>query len=303
MDLKTDGQARSHGDPQTMRHRFAYAFTAIVLGVSAMLTVTAQQPARQRGAAAPAPGRGRAQAARPDRIAGHPNLNGIWQAVNTANWNLEDHSASATAFWQLGAMFAVPPGQSVIVDNNGAIPYTPEGLQKRKENQAGWPKSDPEARCYMPGLPRATYMPYPFQIVQGEKDILFVYEYAGATRTVHMINHTEAPVDSWMGWSNGKWDGDALVVEVNGFNDLSWFDRAGNHHSDALTVTERYSLAAGGHLNYEARIEDPKTFTRPWTIRMPLYRRLEPNVQLLEYKCVEFSEELLYGDLKKKTSR
>jgi hypothetical protein len=302
MDLKTDGQARSHGDPQTMRHRFAYACTAIVLGVSAMLTVTAQQPARQRGAAAPAPGRGRAQAARPDRIAGHPNLNGIWQAINTANWNLEDHSASATAFWQLGAMFAVPPGQSVIVDNNGAIPYTPEGLKKRKENQAGWPKSDPEARCYMPGLPRATYMPYPFQIVQGEKDILFVYEYAGATRTVHMINHTEAPVDSWMGWSNGKWDGDALVVEVNGFNDLSWFDRAGNHHSDALTVTERYSLAAGGHLNYEARIEDPKTFTRPWTIRMPLYRRLEPNVQLLEYKCVEFSEELLYGDLKKKTS-
>jgi len=264
----------------------------------------AQQPARQRGAAAPAQGRGGARAARPDRIASRPNLNGVWQAINTANWNLEGHSASATAFSQLGAMFAVPPAQSVIVDNNGMIPYTPDGLKKRQQNQSGWPKSDPEAKCYMAGLPRATYMPYPFQIVQGEKDILFIYEYAGANRSVHMTNHTEAPVDSWMGWSNGRWDGDTLVIEVNGFNDLSWFDRAGNHHSDALTLTERYSLAPdGNHLNYEARIEDPKTFTRPWTIRMPLYRRLEANAQLLEYKCVEFSEELLYGDLKKKPSK
>jgi hypothetical protein len=285
-----------------MRNRFTDAFVAIVLGSAATLTITAQQPPRQGGAGAPAQGRGSAQTARPNRIAGRPNLNGIWQAINTANWNLEGHSASAPAFWQLGAMFAIPAGQSVIVDNNGSIPYTPEGLKKRQENQAGWPKSDPEAKCYMPGLPRATYMPHPFQIVQGEKDILFIYEYARANRSVHMANHTEAPVDSWMGWSNGKWDGDTLVIEVKGFNDQSWFDRAGNHHSDALTVTERYSWAPGGnHLNYEARIEDPKTFIRPWTIRMPLYRLLEPKVQLLEYKCVEFSEELLYGDLKKKT--
>ena len=132
--------------------------------------------------------------------------------------------------------------------------------------------------------------------------MLFIYEYAGANRTVHMANHTESPVDSWMGWSNGKWEGDTLVIDVRSFNDQSWFDRAGNHHSDALTVTERYSLAPGGNqINYEARIEDPKTFTRAWTIRMPLYRRLEPKVQLLEYNCVQFAEELLYGDLKKKT--
>ena len=286
-----------------MRNRFAGALVAIVLGGAVALPM-AQQPARQRGAALPAQGRGGARGARLDRIAGRPNLNGVWQAINTANWNLEGHSASATTFSQLGAMFAVPPGQSVIVDNNGMIPYTPDGLKKRQQNQTGWPKSDPEAKCYMAGLPRATYMPYPFQIVQGEKDILFIYEYAGANRSVHMTSHTEAPVDSWMGWSNGRWDGDTLVIEVNGFNDLSWFDRAGNHHSDALTLTERYSLAPdGNHLNYEARIEDPKTFTRPWTIRMPLYRRLEANAQLLEYKCVEFSEELLYGDVKKKSSK
>src|SRR6516164_4084835 len=180
-----------------MRNRLN-ALIAIVLGGAVTLPVTAQQPARQGGAAAPAQGRG-APVARPDRIAGHPNLNGIWQAINTANWNLEGHSASATPFSQLGALFAVPPGQSVIVDNNGTIPYTPEGWKKRQENQAGWPKSDPEAKCYMAGLPRATYMPYPFQIVQGEKDILFVYEYAGANRSGHMTKHSEAPVDSWMG--------------------------------------------------------------------------------------------------------
>src|SRR5688500_540601 len=308
-----------------MRNRFTGAVMATVMAAAVTLTLTAQQHGRQGGAvpapapAAPAQGRGAAAAQgrgaapaagvpatpRPDRIAGRPNLNGIYQAINTANWNLEDHSASATAFWQLGAMFAIPAGQSVIVDNNGAIPYTPAGLKKRAENQAGWPKSDPEAKCYMPGLPRATYMPYPFQIVQGNKDILFVYEYASSNRIVHMSNHTEAPVDSWMGWSNGKWEGDTPVIEAKGFNDQSWFDRAGNHLSEALVVTERYSLmpgSGGNILNYTARIEDPKVLTRPWTIRMPLYRRVEPNAQLLEYKCVEFSEELLYGDLKKKTS-
>jgi len=285
-----------------MGHRFTAAFIAIVLGGAVTLPVTAQQRGRQGGSAgAPSQRLGRASAARLDRIAGHPNLNGIWQAINTANWSLEDHAASATTFWQLGAMFAIPAGQSVIVDNGGTIPYTPEGLKKRQENRAGWPKSDPEAKCYMPGLPRATYMPYPFQIVQGANDILFIYEYAGANRTVHMANHTESPVDSWMGWSNGKWDGDTLVIDVRSFNDQSWFDRAGNHHSEALTVTERYSLAPGGNqLNYEARIEDPMTFTRPWTIRMPLYRRLEPRAQLLGFNCVEFAEELLYGELKKK---
>jgi len=302
-----------------MRKGFTGAFVAMAMAAAITLTLTAQQgrqggaaapapaaPAQGRGAAAPAPAQGRGAATpRPDRIAGRPNMNGIYQAINTANWNLEDHSASATAFWQLGAIFAIPAGQSVITDNNGTIPYTPAGLKKRTENQASWPKGDPEAKCYMPGLPRANYMAYPFQIVQGNKDILFVYEYASSNRIVHMSNHTEAPVDSWMGWSNGKWDGDTLVIEAKGFNDLSWFDRAGNHHSDALTVTERYSImpgSGGNILNYTARMEDPKTFTRPWTIAMPLYRRVEPNVQLLEYKCVEFSEELLYGDLKKKTS-
>src|SRR4030095_16720613 len=268
-----------------MRKGFTGAFVARAMASAVTLTLTAQQgrqggaaapapaaPAQGRGAAAPAPAQGRGAAApRPDRIAGRPNLNGIYQAINTANWNLEDHSASSTAFWQLGAIFAIPAGQSVITDNNGTIPYNPAGLKKRTENQASWPKGDPEAKCYMPGLPRPNYMAYPFQIVQGNKDILFVYEYASSNRIVHMSNHTEAPVDSWMGWSNGKWDGDTLVIEAKGFNDLSWFDRAGNTHTDGLTVHARESMmrGTGGHvLNYEGRLEDPTTLTPPRQRRM-----------------------------------
>jgi hypothetical protein len=294
-----------------MRIRFTGAIVALAgaaVVTLAVMPIAGQAPqggrAGGRGAAAPAAPAAqapRAAAPRVARIAGKPNMNGVWQAMGTAYWNLEDHSASATQFWQLGAIGAIPAGQSVIVDPaNGTIPYTPAALKKREELRAGWPKSDPEAKCYMAGIPRSNYMPYPFQIVQGQKDILFVYEYASSNRIVHMSNHTEAPVDSWMGWSNGKWDGDTLVIEVNGFNDQTWFDRSGNHHTEALKVTERYTLQGENTLMYEARIEDPKTYTRPWTIRMPLYRRLEPNVQLLEFKCVEFSEELLYGDLKKK---
>jgi hypothetical protein len=296
-----------------MRIRFTGAIVALAgaaVITLAVMPIAGQAPqggrAGGRGAGAPAApaapaARGAAAAARPARIAGHPNMNGIWQAMGSAYWNLEDHSASATQFWQLGAIGAIPAGQSVIVDPaNGVIPYTPAALKKRDELRAGWPKSDPEAKCYMAGIPRSNYMPYPFQIVQGQKDILFVYEYASSNRIVHMSNHTEAPVDSWMGWSNGKWDGDTLAITVNGFNDSTWFDRSGNHHTEGLTVEERYTMQGDNTLIYEATMTDPKTFTRPWKIRMPLYRRLEPNVQLLEFKCVEFSEELLYGDLKKK---
>jgi hypothetical protein len=235
----------------------------------------------------------------PERIAGKPNLNGIWQAMNTAYWNLEAHPAEGLpAFSQLGAIAAIPAGQSVVV--GGEIPYLPEALETREGLRGGWPATDPEAKCYMPGIPRATYMPYPFQIVQGAGDILFVYEFASANRIVHMSNHQEPPVDGWMGWSNGRWDGDTLVIEVTGNNDQTWFDRAGNHHSWQLKVTERYTKLNDYVMRYEATIEDPLTFSEPWTIQMPLYRRAEPNAQLNDFKCVEFSEELLYGHLTKK---
>lgn len=237
-------------------------------------------------------------AARPARIGGQPNLNGIWQAIGTAHWNLEAHSAEAIPeAWQLGAIGAIPAGQSYVRTNDGKIPYKPEALAKREELRAGWPQNDPETACYLPGIPRATYLPYPFQIIQGGGDILFVYEYGSANRNVHMSNHKEPPVDTWMGHSNGRFEGDTLVIETTGFNDRSWFDRAGNHHSNKLKVTERFTLNGQNHMTYEARIEDPETFTEPWTISMPLYRVLDENAQILEYKCVPFAEELLYKDL------
>ena len=156
----------------------------------------------------------------------------------------------------------------------------------------------------MPGIPRATYMPFPFQIVQSMTKIMMVYEFAGAQRTIHLDEVTETyPIDTWMGHSRGRWEGDTLVVEVNSFNDRTWFDRAGNFHSNALLVVERFTPGGADRIDYEATIEDLNVFTRPWTIRMPLYRRQAAHMQLLEFKCVEFSEELLYGHLRAEPAR
>jgi hypothetical protein len=147
-------------------------------------------------------------------------------------------------------------------------------------------------------------MPFPFQIVQGNGSyILIAYEYASTTRTIRMNSNDKPPADSWMGWSRGHWEADTLVVDVVGFNDLTWFDRAGDFHSDALHVVERYTPVSPYHLQYEATIDDPKVFTRPWKISLPLYRRMDKGAQLLEYKCVPFAEELLYGKLRKSPGR
>ena len=235
------------------------------------------------------------------RVDGHPDLNGIWQANNTANWDLEGHAAAIGPVPSLGAEFAVPPGLSVV--EGGKIPYLPEAEAKKKANFARRFRDDPEIRCYLPGIPRATYMPYPFQIVQGRTQIMFTYEFAGGVRSVNMGKAGEAPVDSWMGWSAGRWEGDALVVDVTGLNAKTWFDRAGNFHSNELHVVERYTPRSADTLMYEATMEDPKTFSKPWKISMPLYRRVEKDARLLEYKCPEFTEELIYGPLRKQPKK
>lgn len=228
---------------------------------------------------------------------GKPNLNGIWQAVNEANWNIEAHAAEPGPFWQLGASFAQPPGLGLV--DGGTLPYKPEALKKKMENFANRMSQDPEVKCYLPGVPRAMYMPYPFQIIQSTRHIMMAFQFAGALRTIYMADQTEAPADSWMGWSNGRWEGETLVIDSTGFNDLSWFDRSGNFHSDKLHVVERITATGPDHLNYEATIEDPEVYTRPWKISMPLYRRIEKNAQLLEFKCIEFSEDVIYGHLRK----
>ena len=230
---------------------------------------------------------------------GHPDLSGIWQAIGTAHWNLQDHQASAGPP-ELGAIGATPPGMGVVV--GGEIPYQPWALDQKRQNFENRQTEDPETKCYLPGVPRATYLPYPFQILQGTNKIMIVYGFAEANRTIHMDkeNPAPAPIDSWMGRSHGRWEGDTLVVDAAGFNGQAWFDRAGNFASDTLRVVERYTPNGPNALDYEATIEDPNVFTGSWKIAMPLYRRLEENAQVLEFKCVEFSEELLYGHLRKR---
>jgi hypothetical protein len=244
---------------------------------------------------------GQAPAYRAPRTAdGKPDLNGIWQVNNSANWDIQGHAAAMGPAPMLGAVFAKPPGLGVVEGDE--IPYLPAAAAKRKENQANWVKLDPEAKCYLPGVPRATYLPHPFQIVQSQNVIMITYEYAGAVRVINMGAPTKAPAESWMGWSNGRWEGETLVVDVTSLMEDTWFDRAGNYHSDALHVVERYTPRSADTLNYEATIEDPKVFSRPWKISMPLYRRVEANVRLLEFRCVEFAEELMLGHLRKKPS-
>jgi hypothetical protein len=230
---------------------------------------------------------------------GKPDLNGIWQALNTANWDLEAHGARAGQIVALGAQGAEPGGISVV-EGGGTIPYLPGALAKKKANFEHRLTEDPEIKCYMPGVPRATYMPFPFQIVQTPDFILMAYEFASASRTVYMKNPPPSPADSWMGHSVGHWEGDTLDINVDSLNDQTWFDRAGDYHSDALKVVERYSPITADALRYEATIEDPQVFSRPWKISMPLYRHLEKNAQLVEFKCVPFVEELLYGPYRRK---
>ncbi len=228
---------------------------------------------------------------------GKPDFSGVWQAMNTANWDIQAHEARQGPVIALGAAFSVPPGQGVVEGNE--IPYKPEALAKKKENGANWMTLDPEVKCYMPGIPRATYMPYPFQIVQSTNTILMAYEFTSASRVIRMNSTEKSPAPAWMGWNVGRWDGDTLAITVSDQMEETWFDRAGNFHSDELNVVERFSAIDANTLQYEVTIDDPKTFTRSWKMSMPLYRRREPNAQLMEYKCVPFVEELMYGHLRK----
>ena len=248
------------------------------------------------------PGRAQNSGYRPPRAPdGHADLSGIYEAVNTANWDLEDHSAEPGTMWQTGAINSEPAGQSVV--EGGVIPYKPEALAKKKANFAARRTSDPEAKCYMPGIPRANYMPFPFQIVQTPRGIMFIYEFASANRLVNMGKPEEDLTDTWMGTNNGHWEGDTLVIDVTGLNGLAWLDRAGDFASKQLHVVERFTRTDPYHLMYEATIEDPSVFTRPWKISMPLYRKVDKNAQLLEFKCVEFVEQLLYGQYAKQPSK
>ncbi len=234
------------------------------------------------------------QADFPRKPNGVPDISGIWQSLNNANWNLEGQAAAQGPVEVLGAIGAVPPGKGIVVGDS--IPYKPEALAQREMNFANRRTEDPEAKCFRPGIPRANYMAHPFQIFQTDSDILVTYQFAGALRTIYMDNHMNGPIDSWMGWSNGHWEGDTLVVEVGALNP-NWLDRAGNYYSRSAKVTERYTPISPYHLQYEATIEDPEVYEEPWSISMPLYRRVEEGARLYDFKCVEFAEEIMYQHL------
>jgi hypothetical protein len=247
----------------------------------------------------------------PRTSSGRPDMNGIWQALGNDHWDIEPHQAGPALALSpgplgpvpsdevvaLGAVGAIPPGMGIVL--GGEIPYLPEALARRDENRENWLTRDPEIKCYLPGVPRATYMPFPFQILQSESHFFITYEYAGADRNVYLEDPGPPQVDSWMGQSVGHWEGDSFVVEVTGQNGQAWFDRAGNHASWQLRVVERYTMTGPDHMLYEATMEDPSTFSRPWTIRLMLYRNVDPNARLGVFKCVEFVEELIYGQYRR----
>src|SRR5262245_2100151 len=240
-------------------------------------------------------------------------MSGVWQALNEANWDLEAHTARTARVLHagvpagspvpdapvlaLGATGGVPGSLGVVV--GGTIPYKPEALAKKKENFDHPLARDPEVKCLLPGVPRATYIPYPFQITQSDTKVMMQHGFSNAGRTIHLDQVDDPGIESWMGHSIGRWEGDTLVVTVNNLNDKTWFDRAGNFHSSDMKVTERYTMTSPFHIRYEATIDDPTTFTKPWRIRMPLYKRIEENARVFEYRCPQWTEELMLGHLRK----
>jgi hypothetical protein len=280
---------------------------AVSLSVAAGLVALAP-PFSQPGAAQALSG---SPAAMP-RVAGRPDFSGIWQANNTANWDLQTHAArpmvahpgitpnsvvSGAPVLALGTAGWVPGGLGVVEGEE--IPYQPWAAARKRENLENWIDRDPELKCFQPGVPRAMYMPFPFQIVQSHTKINMVFEFANAERTIHLTKMEPYPNVGFMGYSVGRWENDVLVATSDAFTDATWFDRAGNFHSDALKVMERFTPMTRDAFRYEVTIEDPQVFTRPWKISMPIYRRLEPNAQLVDFRCVPMVEETMYGHLRK----
>ena len=255
-----------------MRNRLVGSMMAAV-GIAALLGFAPRLSAQAPAAPAQA-------GPLPRGADGKPNLSGIWQVMNTAAWDIQDHSAQK----------GIPGGQGVVEGNE--IPYQPAAAAKKKENFANRATADLENKCFLPGVPRLMYMPFPFQIFQTPTYTAFVYEYVHAVRHIFTNGtpHPRGPIEWWLGDSRGRWEGDTLVVDVVHFTDQTWFDRAGNFHSADLHLVERYTMLTPDHINYEVTVEDKQVFTRPWKMRMILYRRKEPNVQLLEYECYAFDE-------------
>ena len=210
---------------------------------------------------------------------GKPSLQGIWQVRNRASYDLQDHAAR----------HGMPAGAGVV--EGGEIPYQSWASARKQQNYANRETADPLSKCYMPGVPRIMYMEFPFHIFQSRDHIAINFEWSSVFRLIYM-NGKPGPtgIEFWMGDSRGRWEGDTLVVDVKNQNDKTWFDMAGNFHSDALHLVERYTMLNADTIQYEVTIEDPKVFTRPWKISMRLYRQKDVT-RILEYQCQAEAEE------------
>jgi hypothetical protein len=275
----------------------ACAAAILVVAPSATLAQGAKAPAKKATAAAGAAGRGRT--AGPATLGGHPNLNGVWQVLEVADWDPRPHDAgqAPAAAQLLGALEAVPPSLGVLVGDTD-IPYKAEAKAMYEANRKSAPKADPEAACYLPGIPRATYIQHPFQIIQAaDGDMLMAYQYAAANRLIKMQKVEVPPIDTWMGTSYGAWEGNTLKVVTLSQNGMTWLDRVGDYLSNNATVTERFTLMDHDHIKYDVTVDDPSVFSKNWKMSMVLYRRVEPNAQILDFRCVPFADLLVYGDL------
>jgi hypothetical protein len=273
-----------------MRASFVAGIGVVVASTLAFAAGQATTPAA-RPAAQPRPAAAGNQIPRTPE--GKPDFSGIWQALNTAAWDIQDHNS------ELAGYLGVPPGKGIVDGNE--IPYKPAALAQKKKNFEKRDTDDPAfAKCYLPGVPRATYMPYPFEIVQSPAMVGFRYQFARAVRTVDLTGHSRAWLEGWpdfyMGDSRGKWEGDTLVVDVRKLSENTWFDHAGNWHTENVHVVERYSPIDRDHIQYEATIEDPDVFTRPWKIGFPLYRIIEKNAEVFEWDCRFDQDSAKYKD-------
>lgn len=222
--------------------------------------------------------------ARIPRLNGKPDFSGIWQTTSAADFDLEPHSGRKDA----------PPGAGIVVGN--VIPYLPAALEQKRKNFAARAADDPRLRCWTLGTPRGIYYPEPFQILQRAQDLTVIFEFGHSVRTIN-TNGTEHPAEKnqfWLGDSRAHWDGDTLVVDVTDFEDETWLDRAGDFHSENMHVVERWKLLDANTIDYQATIEDPNLFSRPWDIEVILYRHREKDFQLIENYCFTLDNDKYY---------
>jgi hypothetical protein len=272
----------------------ACAAAILLVAPGATLAQGTKAPAKKAPAAA-----SKGKTAQPATLGGHPNLNGVWQVLSVADWDPRPHDAgqAPAGAMELGALEAVPPGLGVLVGDTD-IPYKAEAKAQYEMNRKSAPKADPEAACYLPGIPRATYIQHPFQIIQAaDGDMLMAYQYAAANRLIKMQKVAVPPIDTWMGTSYGEWEGSTLKVVTLSQNGMTWLDRVGDYLSNNATVTERFTLIDHDHIKYQVTVDDPSVFSKAWKMEMVLYRRVEPNAQILDFRCVPFADLLVYGDL------